>query len=172
MAKRLLNWDYSRQGAYFITICVKNMRCDLGAIENAQPVLSTIGKKVEDFWLELSKHAPNAVAGEYVIMPNHFHGIVYIVEGPLFDINKNIFGMPISGSVSVIIGGFKAAVKKWCGENGLDFEWKRSFHDSIIRNEQHHQNVLRYIENNPIKWEIDKGEHPDFPDEFPPESIQ
>lgn len=162
MAKRLKNWDYSRKGAYFITICVDKMRCDFGYIRDGVPVLSLIGSQVNALWLEIPGHHGNVELGEYIVMPNHFHGLVFILEGADFDARPNQFGKPVSRSISVIVGGFKSAVTRWCNENGLGFAWQRGFHDSIIRDERHLQNVRNYIVENPAKWDGDKGDHPEF----------
>ena len=138
------------------------MRWDLGGIQNGQITLTPVGVKIDQCWNEIPEHHPHAEIWDYVIMPNHFHGIIYIKEGATSDERMNQFSKPVSGSISVIINGFKAAVKRWCNQNGVDFTWKPRFHDSIIRDERHFTNVRNYIARNPSKWEEDKGEHLEF----------
>jgi len=80
---RLRNHDYSSRGWYFVTICTNNRVCSLGKIENKTLVLSVIGKQAEIFWNEIPVHFPNVELGNYVIMPNHIHGIIRIATEPL-----------------------------------------------------------------------------------------
>jgi REP element-mobilizing transposase RayT len=75
---RLKNYDYSQNGCYFVTICTKDKQKYFGNIENEKMVLNEIGEIVEKFWLEIPKHFPSVVLDEFVIMPNHVHGIIII----------------------------------------------------------------------------------------------
>ena len=75
---RLQTWDYSKNGAYFITICTQNREHFFGNIQNGTMQLSEIGKLAEQYWLEIPKHFPFIELGNFVVMPNHFHGILII----------------------------------------------------------------------------------------------
>jgi len=89
---RLKYYDYSQQGAYFITICTHNKECLFGKIVNVAMVLNDAGKMVEKWWHELNTKFPNIEPGAHIIMPNHFHGIIIIVGVDLRvcpDINNN-----------------------------------------------------------------------------------
>ena len=77
---RLKGYDYSRPGAFFITICVHNRDCLFGEIVNGRMELNENGKTVESEWLKTPAMRPNIELGEFVIMPNHFHGIIVIVN--------------------------------------------------------------------------------------------
>ena len=79
---RLRNFDYSSQAWYFITICTKNRRHTLGEIADGQMHLSAIGEQANLFWKEIPKHFPHIELGEFIIMPNHIHGIIGIVDTP------------------------------------------------------------------------------------------
>ena len=72
---RLQSWDYGANGAYFITICTKNRKYFFGEIENHQMILNDIGKLAEKYWIEIPAHFTFIELGEFVIMPNHTHGI-------------------------------------------------------------------------------------------------
>jgi len=76
---RLQDYDYSQAGAYFITVCTKNRECLFGEISDGKIVLNEFGQIVESVWLDLPKHYPNIELDAFVIMPNHIHGIVFIV---------------------------------------------------------------------------------------------
>ncbi len=78
---RLEGYDYSSTGAYFITICVKNRECLLGEIRNRKMILNDFGKIIAYHWKNIPTHFKNAKLDEFVIMPNHFHGILWLVGG-------------------------------------------------------------------------------------------
>jgi REP element-mobilizing transposase RayT len=75
---RLKNWDYRNNGAYFITINTGNRKHFFGEIINSEMQLSPIGKYAETFWMEIPKHFPFVELGNFVVMPNHTHGILII----------------------------------------------------------------------------------------------
>jgi putative transposase len=87
---RLKNWDYGSNGAYYITICTQNRECFFGEIVDMQFIASEIGKLAEKFWLEIPNHFPFVELGNFVVMPNHTHGILVInkmdnVDGGPYD---------------------------------------------------------------------------------------
>ncbi len=75
---RLQNWDYRWGGAYFITICTKNREHYFGEISDGTIKLSSAGILADVFWHEIKNHAKNVVLGEFVVMPNHIHGILIL----------------------------------------------------------------------------------------------
>ena len=75
---RLPGFDYSQNGAYFITICTKGRECILGNISNGEMVKTKIGEAAEKCWREIPTHFPNAQADVFIIMPNHIHGIIVL----------------------------------------------------------------------------------------------
>jgi REP element-mobilizing transposase RayT len=164
---RLKNWDYSSFGYYFVTICTRNRECLFGNIVDGEIVLSEIGKIAKQYWLGIPNHFQNAKLDEFVIMPNHIHGIVIIdnVETPhgvSLQQRQNKFSKPIPGSLSMVINQYKSTVTRWCRKNGYnDFAWQSRFYDHIIRNENSLRKIREYINNNPMKWDIDEN-NPDF----------
>lgn len=78
---RLKEYDYSRQGAYFVTVCVKNKENLLGKIINGEMFLSEIGKIIEKCWNEIPIHYPHVQSDKHIIMPNHVHGVIKIIDG-------------------------------------------------------------------------------------------
>lgn len=183
---RFRNFDYSSEAWYFITICTKNRAHTLGEIENGQMHLSAIGKQANLYWNEIPKHFPHTELGEFIIMPNHIHGIIGInkknkntvrtrhSDTQLYNSrNKNNtvrtrhvvsqleknnqFGKTIAGSLSAIIGQFKSSLTRWSRKNGYDnFAWQGRFHDHIIRNDGAFRRISNYIKNNPANWQKDK----------------
>ncbi|OGI06445.1 MAG: hypothetical protein A3I68_03965 [Candidatus Melainabacteria bacterium RIFCSPLOWO2_02_FULL_35_15] len=169
---RLKHWDYSSCGAYYVTICTKDRECFLGEITNGKMLLSNIGQTVEKFWMEIPKHYPNVQLDEFVIMPDHLHGLIFIDD--LFPVEAchgmslqtrvrtyNKFSKPVSQSLSMIINQFKSAIKRWCNKNGFtNFAWQSRFYESIIRNEKHLNAIREYTINNPLKFELNKKSCP------------
>jgi putative transposase len=86
---RLKNWDYGKNGAYFITICTGNREHFFGEIvtvDNANKMeLNEIGKLADKFWAEIPKHFPFVELGNYIVMPNHVHGILIIDKTNVID---------------------------------------------------------------------------------------
>jgi len=74
---RLKHYDYSEPGDYFVTICTKNRKCLLGNIVDGKMVLNKLGLIVKRCWHDLPNHYPNVILDEFIIMPNHIHGIIF-----------------------------------------------------------------------------------------------
>ena len=161
---RLKNWDYSSNGAYFITICTNDRICYFGEIKNWKLVLSNIGKIVNEYWFKIPNHHENIILDQFITMPNHIHGILFIdrpfVETcPGMSLRKyNKFSKPISGSISMIINHFKSSVKRWCNNNhSANFQWQPRFYERIIRDDYELNRIREYIINNPFMWSSDKN---------------
>ena len=165
---RLNGYDYTKPGYYFITICIDDRKNNFGEIRNGKVILSAAGKIVKEVWDELPLHYNNCEIDKYVIMPNHFHGIIklkYIHQekGPITIHlqDKKQHGLP------EIIRGFKTFSSKKVNENlkrNQKFKWQKSYYDIIIRNDRQLKNIKNYIVNNPLKWKMDDGGLNDFND--------
>jgi len=162
---RLQNYDYSSNGAYFVTICTKNREYSFGEIKNGKLQESITSKICMECWLDLPNHYPNCILDAFVIMPNHIHGVIIIanVETGF----KPVSTKPVSTnantkqhSLSEIIRGFKTFTARKINEHqdtqGQPF-WQSRFYDRIIRDEDELNHVREYIQNNPLKWEEDKN---------------
>jgi REP element-mobilizing transposase RayT len=176
---RLQNWNYANEAMYFVTICTKNKENYFGEIVNTnndtnailQP--TEIGKIAQIEWYKSIEMRPdmNLEFGEFVVMPNHIHGIIMIgankfntslerrdaMHGVSTNANefKNNF-TPQSKNLSSIIRGFKSAVTTYARKNSIEFDWQTRFHDHIIRSNDAYQRISNYIINNPRKWQQDK----------------
>lgn len=145
---RLHNYNYSYNGAYFITICTKNKENLLWKNVGANCVrpldqlpLSKIGIVIENEIYKLNTVYENIKVDKYQIMPNHIHLIIFIYE----DSNGRTQFAP---TISRIIKQFKGSITKQ-----IEFSiWQKSFYDRIIRNEKEYQSVWNYIHNNPLKY--------------------
>jgi REP element-mobilizing transposase RayT len=160
-ANRLKGFNYSQAGKYFVTICVKDRESCFGQIQNGVMSLNNLGKIVKQVWVNLPRHYPYIVLDEYVVMPNHFHGIVIIQypdhvgagfkPAPTLLIKKY--------SLSEIIRGFKTFSSRQINQSINDsiFRWQRSFYDRVIRNERELNRIRDYIKNNPLNWQNDRN---------------
>lgn len=178
---RLQSWDYTNAGAYFITICTEDRHHYFGKVINGKMVLTNAGVIADILWHEIKHHNKNIELGEFIVMPNHIHGILILNDDgmknietghalslvpqppppdPIDEIPKSPgqkrFQNPGKNSVSSIIGGYKSAVTKHCNRLGIEFGWQTRFYDNIIRDQQAFENISNYILNNAAKWEMDK----------------
>lgn len=142
---RLKNYDYSNNGAYFITICTQNKQSvfwKVGATNGRLrdgDLLSEYGRIVENAILNIPKYYKTITVEKYVIMPNHIHMIL------LIQCNGSAMHSP---TVSTVIQQFKGHITKQIKRS----IWQKSFHDHIIRNEQDYNKIWEYIDNNPKSW--------------------
>jgi REP element-mobilizing transposase RayT len=182
---RLKDYDYSQAGLYFVTICTQGRHCLFGDIEDDTVKLTAAGEMARTVWEEIPFHYPGVELDEFVIMPNHFHGIVIIVgAGPRAcpdgmgqprgvaptqpQIGQSEIGHPQGGAPTMslpdVLHRFKTmTTKKYVDgvkQHGwTPFSgklWQRNYWEHIIRNEQELSNIRLYIQNNPLQWESDK----------------
>lgn len=160
-SSRLKDWDYSTPWWYYVTICTKDMKCWFGEVINGKMVLNELGKIVEEEWERSKEIRKNIDLDYYVIMPNHFHGII-IINGPEnFDTKVETHSdaslHKVNNNLSYIMRGFKGSCTKRIHLTGnIIFKWQPRFYDHIIRNENDLHRIRTYIQNNPIKWAIDE----------------
>ena len=154
---RLPNYDYSLSGYYSVTICTAYRECYFGGIPEEKMMLSNIGKTALQCWQEIPDHFPAVNLDEYVIMPDHIHGIIVINDTGKTEERINKYQHVIPRSIGAIVRGFKIGVTKWCKNNKIPFGWQRSFYERIIRNEEALDEIRRYIINNPAKWAKEKN---------------
>ena len=145
---RCKKWNYSGPGRYFITICAKNHAHYFGHIRDAVMHHSEIGAIAHQCWADIPIHYPNATLGDFVIMPNHMHGILILTGDDRFRSNPS--------ATSHIIRMYKGIVTKLSTCIEPAFKWHRNYHDIIIRNDRAYKIISDYIRNNPRKWEQDR----------------
>lgn len=173
---RLRSWDYAADAWYFVTICTHNRTHNFGEIANDAMRLSLIGKMAQKYWEEIRSHFVGIDLDEYVIMPNHMHGIIVInkqdatstvgtrhgaslqpTTGNTPEEAANTFGPLKKNSLQAIINQYKGAVTRWCRKSGhAEFAWQPRYYDHVIRNEETLYKIREYIGNNPLKWSLDK----------------
>ena len=160
-------YDYSQSGYYFVTICAKNRECIFSKINNGSYVgaglapaqnknpavkLTIIGKIIDKHWRDIPNKYENVNIDEYMIMPNHMHGILII----------RATARVAPTYLGQIIGSFKSRSAddylKYINKNGINKSakiWQRNYYDHIIRNEKSLYTMRVYIKNNPLNWQFD-----------------
>lgn len=134
-----LQYDYSKEGMYFITICTKNREELFGKIQDEKQIeLTNIGKIVENCIIDFNRIYQNITIDEYIIMPNHVHMIISIIG------ENNI-------TIPRIINQYKGNITKRIGYS----IWQKLFYDHIIRNEKEYWKIKEYIQNNIANWNKD-----------------
>jgi REP element-mobilizing transposase RayT len=157
---------------YYVTICTKDRVCCLGEIKDNNVYLSEIGKIVFGEWLKTPKLRPNVFLDDFIIMPNHLHGILEIKDGPnavethcnaSLQRTQNTFG-PQRKNLPSIIRGFKGASTKRINDKfGYNlFVWQPRYYEHIIKNEEDYARIKEYIAHNPVNWEFDRNNPKNF----------
>jgi putative transposase len=163
---RLKEYDYSAAGFYFVTICASERKCVLGAFHEGQIELSVLGETVRECWLAIPLHFAKVKLHEFVIMPNHLHGIVEIVAvgaqhaAPLLGKDSDVRNPAFvkHGSLGATVRSFKAAVtRKARRELGWNGDvWQRNYFERVLRHGKEIADAGRYIAENPMMWELDQ----------------
>ena len=166
---RLKGYDYTQSGLYFITICTDQKQCLFSAIAESKLILNDFGNIASECWRAIPQHFPKIELDEFVIMPNHIHGILIMTDrrGKAMPCPyQGKFGQPIAGSIPTIIGSYKSAVTKRINiirnSKGSPI-WQRNYYEHIIRDEEALNKIRKYIINNPLSWKSDRL-HPNHPD--------
>ncbi|MDD5672785.1 MAG: hypothetical protein PHC61_01355 [Chitinivibrionales bacterium] len=179
---RLPGWDYSAPGYYFVTMCTHDRGCLFGEIIDDTMGLNEYGEIVRDEWLNSFEIRSELIQDKFVVMPNHFHGIVRIVEthGRASRLEngdgcpethgraslqsekqqKNGITHRVPKSISSCIAGFKSTATKRINilrKTPRASLWQPRFYDHIVRNDQELFAIRQYIFNNPINWENDRN---------------
>jgi putative transposase len=177
---RLKGYDYSQPGGYFVTIVTQNRECLFGDVVDGEMVSNELGKMVLFTWNDLPNHNQHIILDEFVIMPNHFHGIIFINAGAGSNIagaGLDIVGVDLNVDVGAgsepaptmnkmkkrhglpeIVRQFKTfsarRINKNRGTSGAPV-WQRNYWEQIIRNEKSLNNFRQYIIQNPSNWQTD-----------------
>ena len=174
---RLPGYDYSQPGAYFVTICTRGRECVLGEVRSGEMVHSPMGLVLVEEWTRSASIRREIALDTFVVMPNHLHGIVFILEdaspaGVVGAHGRAPLPMPSSTDLNArgiadrkprclgsFIAGYKAAVTKRINElrgtSGAGV-WQRNYYEHVIRDEEDLRRIREYIAHNPLSSEIDE----------------
>ena len=159
----LNEYDYTSPGAYLVTVCAsRNSVVFSHILADGALKMNCFGKVVMEEWKRAAQLRDNVELDEYVIMPDHLHGIVVLKcrgtarRAP----TPGQFSLPVSSSLPTIVRAFKSAVTRRihllqdC--SGLTI-WQRGYHEHIIRKNENINQVREYIRNNPLRWRLKQG---------------
>ena len=166
---RLSHYDYASAGGYSVTMVTTKRACLFGEIQNGEMILSDLGRIIQNEWLRSAEIRKEITLDEFIVMPNHLHGIVLIgdvahcraalpSDKPLWRKRERR-----PRSLSTLISGFKAYSTKCINEHRItpgQRLWQPSFYEHIIRSDHELAQLREYIVNNPLKWHLD-GENPE-----------
>ncbi len=149
---RLKDWDYDSCGFYYITILTKYRKKLFGDIVDGKMVLNEYGKILYKCWYDLPNHYNNLKLDKFVIMPDHFHGIMIIVNLKMnTSTNKTIKKHGLFEFVRALKTFSSRRINEYRNTPGTSI-WQSRFYDHIIRNKQDLQRIQLYIKNNPGNW--------------------
>ncbi len=184
---RLEGYDYSQEGMYFVTICTKDRKEFFGRIDNGKMILSGMGEIIKEELLKTPIIRPNVILNEWIIMPNHLHAVIEIINKPNVETPRRGVSTPCldgknanigetntnkrggynpqwkPNSLGSIINQFKSVCTKKIWKSGYpNFAWQPRFYDHIIRDEISLYKIKEYIRKNPEMWERDRNNADDI----------
>jgi len=184
---RLRGDDYAQAGAYFVTMCTDQRALFFDDV--------SLRQIAEECWLAIPEFNPGVELDEWVVMPNHLHGIVVLdgeqgvlsntptksntpTEGvlsnaPTRDVSNRFSVMsPQRGTLGLVIRKFKSAVTGKCRAiDRFDFAWQSNYYDHIVRNERELNAIRQYIANNPANWSLDRDNRANSEKRPPPKIV-
>jgi putative transposase len=187
---RIPGYDYSQPGGYYVMVCTKDRLCLFGNIENEAMIANQLGEIVIESWLWLQKQYSYVILDDFGIMPNHFHGTLFVADvlrrggsrTALQEIHEphladgNIEGFARGGSRTAptgvehikplggLIGAFKTISTKQINllrQTPGQVVWQRNYYDHIIRDDTDLARIRKYILDNPLQWSLDQ-ENPEL----------
>ncbi|MCX7709819.1 MAG: transposase [Clostridia bacterium] len=150
---RLTDCDYSKDGYYFVTICVKDRYNLFGEIVGADASVrlpnmqvNQIGEIVYEYWSKINEIHDCIKIDAFCLMPNHIHGIIVIDEA----------GGQGRPPLPKIMQGYKSVTTRMCFKYGYRIIWQRGYHEHIIKNENELKRIREYINTNVARWQDDR----------------
>jgi putative transposase len=158
---RLKGYDYTQNGAYYITIVTYQRQNLFGEVVNGEMQLNELGNIAHREWFKTAELRPyvELFEDDFVIMPNHAHGIIWIKNNDnIGGDNIEKFGKPVAHSIPTIVRAYKSAVtyaiNKLQNQRGAVL-WQPNYYEHVVRNEQDYQAKRDYILSNPMNWDND-----------------
>ncbi len=170
---RLKNYDYTSAGAYFVTICTHQKQTLFGDVTEGNMRLNDYGNIIKEEWYRTAHIRQEIELDEFIIMPNHVHGVVWIHLSKELVSNETVGARGPSPllhqmqrpmgtgkkSLGSFVGGFKSVCTKHINELRQTPSmpvWQRNYYERIVRNEDELNAIRSYIENNPKTWDDDE----------------
>ena len=144
---RLADYNYQQPGIYFVTLVIKDREQLFGEIVQGKMLLSQFGMIANQTWIALPKKFPHLTMDDFIFMPDHMHGIV-------------IFNDVVAAGLPEVIRYFKSFSARWinherkCSGTAV---WQRNYYDHVVRTDDELEIIRQYIDNNPMRWEINRN---------------
>ncbi len=163
---RLPGYDYAQSGMYFVTACTEGRECLFGKVVQGKMIVNQIGQIVEGEWLRTPDIRPFVVLDEFIVMPNHLHGIIVFTDPGARPARAHSCAPLQHGrlrrqprSLGSFVAGFKSAtttrINDLHGTPSVPL-WQRGYYEHVIRDEDELQHIREYILTNPLRWELDR----------------
>ncbi len=159
---RLPGYDYARVGAYFVTICTQDRVCLFGQIADGAMSVNDAGAMIVRHWEQIPQRFPTVTVDEFVVMPNHIHGVLVFaappVEAtwPVAPLGRVIGAVK---SETTVAYGRRVVANRWPAFRGR--LWQRNYYEHVIRGDEALGRIRKYIRDNPLQWAFDR-ENPAF----------
>lgn len=159
---RLKSYDYSSEGCYFVTICCADRLPLFGMVDDQKMYLNEYGQIAYDQWFNTLNQRTGIELDEFIVMPNHIHGIITLTEDfhQAHQIrHRGVCDTPLRSptyTLGSVIRGYKGAVTSRLKDALGEKIWQRNYYEHIIRNEKSYLKIAEYISNNPITWKNDR----------------
>jgi REP element-mobilizing transposase RayT len=160
---RLKEYDYSQPGAYFVTICVNGHRCMFGEVTEDEMRLNDSAQIVCKCWNDLPRHYPHVQTDAFVVMPNHVHGIIMLIET---NVGAGLRPAPTGSGMGIERHGLSEIVRAFKSFSARRINelqrtpgtrvWQRGYYERVVRNDEELNRIRRYIADNPARWSDDK----------------
>lgn len=153
---RLPGYDYAQAGAYFVTICTHDRELPLGDVVDGELQMSNLGCIADQAWCWLAGQYAYVRLDAHIVMPNHLHAILWIVEEPTPPSRHSAAKHKPLGR---LLGAFKTVSTAWANRlqgTAGDPLWQRNYYEHIIRTERALEAIRRYIVENPLRWDVDR----------------
>jgi putative transposase len=176
---RLQGYDYSQPGMYFVTICTQGKELLFGEVAKGEMAVNKYGRMIWEEWYRSAEIRREVRLDEFMVMPNHLHGIVVITSAEAHGVGAigrhEIIAIVVGAhgraplqhrqlhrqprSLGSFVAGFKSATTKRIndlrGTPGVPL-WQRNYYEHVIRNEEELHRIREYIQTNPLRWELDR----------------
>lgn len=152
---RLPGFDYATDGAYYVTLCVQRRMCLLGDVVEREIALNDAGRMAESWWFATSEKFPRLELDEFVVMPNHMHGVLWLRELGAESASRTNLAEVVQWFKTMTTNAYIRGVREhgWAPFPGRF--WHRSYFDHIVRDESQLNKIREYIRDNPRRWSED-----------------
>jgi REP element-mobilizing transposase RayT len=146
---RLRDFDYSQSAWYFVTICTHERQCLLGEVVDGQMTINACGQIINDAWAELPAKFSTVKTHDFVVMPNHIHGVIELTQ----PVGAQFIAPNKSPTLGQVVRAFKAKVTFMVNQVVAHKPfWQTNYYEHIIRDEAAYLKIADYIQTNPQRW--------------------